>query len=162
MKIITLILWLSLSFHHAIIAQYDNPPEPILEEEEVKEKEEIFIGTLIPPPTYLASCENDSSDSYDKKDQSDQKLLHYVYTSLNYPDSARVNGIEGIVVVSFLIKKDGWINPKSIQVRRDIGHGCGAEVFRIIHSFNEELGQWSFSGDPVDTRYALPVRFKLN
>ena len=162
MKIIAFILWLSLGFHHAIIAQYDNPPEIIWEEEEVKEKEEISIGTLIPSPPYLASCENDSSDSSDKKDQSDQKLLHYVYTSLNYPDSARVKGIEGTVVVSFVIKKDGWINPKSIKILRDIGHHCGAEVFRVVHSLNEELGQWSFSGDPVDTRYALPIRFKLN
>lgn len=162
MKIITFIFFISLWTYQNTIAQYDNPPEPILEETEEEEKE-VFIGTFITPPLpYLSSCENDSSHYHSKKEASNQKLLHYVYTTLNYPDTARANGIEGIVVLTFLIKKDGWIDSTSIKVLRDIGHGCGEEALKVVQSFNEVLGQWSFYGKPIEVPYNLPIRFKLN
>jgi protein TonB len=160
MKIITFILWISLVYHQALIAQYDNPPEPILEEEEIKEN--IQVTFVTPHFPYLSSCENDTSGFNTPKSNSDKKLLNYIYTTLNYPDAAIVNQIEGMVVLSFLVKKEGWVDSTSIKILRDIGHGSGEEALRIVQSFNKELGQWSFHGKPVDTRYNLPIRFKLN
>lgn len=159
MKIITFILWISLVYHQVIIAQYDNPPEPILEEEI---KEDIQVTFASPPPPYLSSCENDTSGFNTKNSASNQKLLNYIYTTLNYPDAAIANKTEGIMVLSFLVKKEGWVDSTSMKILRDIGHGCGEEALRIVQSFNKELGQWSFYGKPVDTRYNLPIRFKLN
>lgn len=139
MKIIVLILWISLGCHQVSIAQYDNP--------------------LLP---YLFNCEDTLSKYHSRKEASDKKLIYYIYTTLNYPDFAKSNQIEGMVVVSFLIKKDGWIDPNSIKLLRDIGHGCGEEALKIVHSFNEKLGQWSFYDKPIDVRYNLPIRFRLN
>jgi protein TonB len=159
MKTIAFIFLISLWTYQNTIAQYDNPPEPILIEEVENETTVFYVSDPLP---YLSSCENDSSDYNSKKETSNEKLLHYVYTTLNYPDSAKVNEIEGMVVLTFLIEKDGWIDSTSIRVLRDIGHGCGEEALRIVRSFNEILGQWSFYGKPVEVRYNLPIRFKLN
>jgi len=161
MKTIAIFFLISLWNYQTTIAQYDDSPEPILIEEE---EEEIFIGTYINPPLpHLSGCEDDSSSTYTiKKSCSDQKLLNYIYTTLNYPDFAKENQIEGMVFIFFFVKKDGWIDPKSIKVLRDIGYGCGKEALRIVQSFNEELGQWSFYGKPAEVGYNLPIRFRLN
>ncbi|MBL4650518.1 MAG: energy transducer TonB, partial [Aureispira sp.] len=106
--------------------------------------------------------EDTSSNYTPKKEASNLKLLNYIYTALNYPDSAKANQIEGTVVVTFIIKKEGWVDSESIKILRDIGHGCGEEALRIVQSFNKKLGQWSFYGKPVETRYNLPIRFRLN
>jgi protein TonB len=162
MKSIIFTFLISVVVYQTTFAQYDNPPEPILEEEE----EEKYHGTFSPYPKwvypYLTSCTNDSRHYNSQKETSDQKLINYIYTSLNYPDSARTNEIEGLVVVTFIIKKEGWIDINSIKALKDIGHGCGEEALRIVQSFNEQLGQWSFHDKPVDVRYNLPIRFKLS
>lgn len=162
MKIIAFTFLISFLAYQTTLAQYNIPPELLLEEEE-EEKPSVTLSPYpiwIPP--YFTSCEDDSSHYNSKKECSDQKLLNYIYTILSYPNAAKTNQIEGMVVLTFLIKKEGWIDPNSIKVLRDIGYGCGEEALRIVQSFNEQLGQWSFFGKPEDIRYNLPIRFKLN
>ncbi len=87
-----------------------------------------------------------------------QQMLTYLYSRINYPMDARWKGIEGAVVVSFVVEKDGSLS--NIAIVRDIGGGCSEEVVRIVQSMpNWKPG--TLDGQPVRAQFYLPVRFKL-
>ena len=64
------------------------------------------------------------------------ELQKYLASNIKYPAVARETGIEGNVVLQFIIDKSGKI--KDIKVAKDIGGGCGAEAVRVVSS----MPQW--------------------
>jgi protein TonB len=77
---------------------------------------------------------------------------------IRYPSLAKDNGIEGTVVVRFIVEKDGSISQPAII--RDIGGGCGAEALRVVKSMPTWL-PGKQQGRPVRVQFSLPVQFKL-
>lgn len=85
-------------------------------------------------------------------------LFRYLGENLKYPVMARENGVEGTVVVQFVVGEDGSIN--NPVVVRDIGAGCGEEALRVVRS----MPKWQPGrqrGKPVKVQFNLPIRFKL-
>ncbi len=77
---------------------------------------------------------------------------------MSYPALAVENGVEGMIIVSFIIEMDGSIAYS--RVVRDIGAGLGDEALRIVRS----MPDWSPGkqrGRPVRVQYNLPVKFLL-
>ncbi len=88
----------------------------------------------------------------------DKAMLEFMYSEIQYPAIAKKNGIEGLVVVDFVITPNGNITNASIK--RDIGGGCGEEAIRIV----KEMPKWKPGkqrGKRVSVQFNLPVRFKL-
>lgn len=108
-------------------------------------------------------CEEEAGDVDAKKACADKRMLEYVYQNVKYPKEARENGVEGTVVVSFIIEKDGSIsNPKAV---RDIGAGAGEEAIRVINLMKEQGIRWTPGkqrGRAVRVQFNMPIRFKLN
>ena len=89
--------------------------------------------------------------------------MSYVYDNIKYPAIAREMGIEGMVVVSFVVDKDGSI--VDLKILRDPGAGCGKEAARVVKLMNRLSQKWTPGkqrGQAVKVRYNLPVRFRLN
>lgn len=88
----------------------------------------------------------------------ERAMQEYISKNIRYPGAALNAGIEGVVVVQFVVGRDGKIiNPKVV---RDIGGGCGEEALRII----ESMPTWipgEQNGRPVSVKYTLPIRFKM-
>jgi TonB family protein len=86
------------------------------------------------------------------------KMLRNIYTNITYPEQARKNNTEGIVVVQFVINKKGEIiSPKII---RGLGDGLDEEVIRVVR----EMPEWipgKQNGKKVSVSYNLPVKFKI-
>jgi TonB family protein len=83
----------------------------------------------------------------------------YLASTLNYPSQARQMGIEGTVIVVFVINTDGSLEDP--QILRGVGAGCDEEAIRAIqNSPNWEPGKQR--GREVRTRMRLPIRFKLS
>jgi TonB family protein len=83
----------------------------------------------------------------------------FVADNLKYPTIASENGVEGTVVLNFVVEEDGRIT--NIEIRRDIGNGCGTEAMRLVRAMPKWVpGQ--HNGRPVRVMYTLPVLFKLN
>jgi protein TonB len=81
---------------------------------------------------------------------------------VKYPAIARENGIQGRVVVQFVVEKDGKITDANVV--RDIGAGCGEEALRVVNSMNGMNQRWTPGkqrGKPVRVQFTLPVSFKL-
>lgn len=91
------------------------------------------------------------------------KLLEYIYDNLKYPTLARVNDIEGLVVIRFVVNKKGLID--NISILKDIGAGCGKAAESVVKSMNLMDQKWTpglQKGRPVNVIYTLPVKFKLS
>jgi periplasmic protein TonB len=83
----------------------------------------------------------------------------YLSENLKYPTQARRMGVEGTVIVVFVINTDGSI--QDVEVLRGIGGGCDEEAVKIVKSAPKwEPGKQR--GRAVRTRMRLPIRFKLS
>src|SRR5688500_6683523 len=62
----------------------------------------------------------------------EQMLFAYLRDEMHYPVYARENGIEGRVVVQFIVSKEGII--QNVKVLKGIGGGCDQEALRVVKS----------------------------
>lgn len=77
---------------------------------------------------------------------------------LHYPDTARKKGIEGRVIVRFIVSKTGSID--SVTALRGIGYGCDEEAVRVI-SLMPPWKPGKNEGKAVSVYYTQPIRFQL-
>lgn len=83
----------------------------------------------------------------------------YLAKNAIYPQNDRSAGVEGTVIVGFVVYEDGTLH--DIEILRGIGEGCDQEVARLI----AEGPNWQpgmINGQAVKTRMSLPVRFVLS
>ncbi|NDV64300.1 energy transducer TonB [Bacteroides sp. 224] len=86
-----------------------------------------------------------------------KELFNYINETLQYPENAAGNNIQGQVVTSFIVQKDGSI--KDIKIVRGI-KGLNSEAIRII----SKMPKWIpgvHQGEVAAVRYTLPIEFKL-
>ena len=84
--------------------------------------------------------------------------MNYLAESLKYPEEAKERGIEGTVILAFIVNSDGTIT--DIQTLRGIGGGCDQEAMRVI----QNAPKWTpgqLGGKAVRVRMRLPLRFIL-
>ena len=82
----------------------------------------------------------------------------YLMENLRYPTIAQRKGIEGTVIVAFVVNTDGTTT--DIQILRSVGGGCDEEVIRIVKG-SPKWTPGMQRGTPVRTRMRLPLRFML-
>ncbi len=89
-------------------------------------------------------------------------LQKFIYSNVNYPQEARINGTEGTVVIGFVVEQSG--NISNFKILKDIGSGCGLEVQRIFQYLidnNMKFVPGKIKGKTARVRMSLPVKFKL-
>lgn len=89
----------------------------------------------------------------------DGDLYAYLGKTIQYPTMARENGIEGKVVLQFVVERDGKIT--DVTVVKKAGWGLDEEAVRVV----KNMKPWKpakQNGKPVRLKYTLPVAFKLN
>jgi protein TonB len=85
-------------------------------------------------------------------------LLAFIQKNLHYPAIAREDGIEGRVIVSFIVNTAGEI--EGAKVVKSIGGGCDKEALRVVNA----MPKWKpgkQNGHLVKVYYTLPISFKL-
>lgn len=127
---------------------------PIVETEEGPDNTPISFAERMP---VFHSCDIDLEED-ERKACTNNSMLIYVQSHVKYPPVARQNGIQGMVVASFVVEKDGSVS--EIEIVRDIGGGCGAEVVKVIKSL-ENFHPAKQNGRPVRVIYRIPIKFKL-
>lgn len=85
-------------------------------------------------------------------------LMKYLSENVKYPVVAQENGVQGRVVVSFVVEKDGHIT--DVKVVRSVDPSLDKEAARVVRS----MPSWipgKQNGSAVRVKYNVPVSFKL-
>jgi len=95
------------------------------------------------------------------KSCSTDNLLKFIYTNIQYPAQARTKGIEGMVVVKFVVNERGTIERRAFT--KTLGYGIEETVNEMLDKMQNEI-KWipgKVDGKNVNVEYTLPVKFKL-
>lgn len=88
----------------------------------------------------------------------DAALLKFVNSSIKYPVIAQENGIQGRVVISFVVNRDGSVVDAEIVRGQD--PSLDKEALRVIGT----MPKWSPGEQrrkPVRVKYTMPIQFRL-
>lgn len=127
----------------ASAAQTETFVAPVVEEEEEEESAQQIFTVVEKQPEFPGGT---------------TELFKYLSKAIKYPVIAQENGIQGRVVCSFVVNRDGSI--VDIQVMRGVDPSLDKEAVRVI----SEMPKWKPGeqrGKPVRVRFILPVQFRL-
>lgn len=85
-------------------------------------------------------------------------LMLFIKANLKYPKECVRDTIEGRVLVSFIVCKDGLI--RDVKVLKSVNPLLDAEACRVVGL----MPKWKpgfMKGEPVNVKYTLPITFKL-
>jgi len=85
-------------------------------------------------------------------------LMAYLANNIKYPVVAQENGVQGRVVVSFVVERDGSIT--DVNVVRGVDPSLDREAQRVVRS----MPRWNpgkQNGQAVRVKYNVPVSFRL-
>jgi periplasmic protein TonB len=97
-------------------------------------------------------------DVYPKFPGGDQARLFYLRSSVKYPPLAIKMGVQGEVMILFVVEPDGSIS--NVTVSKGIGRGCDEEAIRVT----KEMPRWEpgrRSGKSVRVLVRMPIVFKI-
>jgi TonB family protein len=85
-------------------------------------------------------------------------LLKWLSNNIDYPESASEQGIQGRVILRFIIRSDGSVD--DVMVVKSLHADCDAAAVRAVKT----MPKWipgKQNGIPVAVYYNLPVQFKV-
>ena len=88
----------------------------------------------------------------------DAALMSYLANNIHYPTVAAENGVQGRVVVGFVVERDGSIT--DVKVLRSVDPSLDREAMRVVKS----MPRWTpgkQNGSAVRVKYQVPVTFRL-
>jgi TonB family protein len=88
-----------------------------------------------------------------------EAMMKFLQANVKYPEQAQSNGVQGRVIVQFVVNKDGSISNDTIV--RSVDPLLDAEALRVVRS----MPNWTPGkqrGKEVRVRFTLPVTFRLD
>lgn len=85
-------------------------------------------------------------------------VFGYISKNIHYPVVAEENGIQGRVLVSFIIEKDGSLT--DFVIEKSVDPSLDKEAIRLVRS----MPKWNpgkKDGQSVNVKYTLPITFRL-
>lgn len=141
----------------AILRQPARPeaPKALPPERSDREEAPVIFAEVMPR---FPGCEENNMTIDERKACAEAALMSFIHSQLRYPEMAAQVGIEGTVVIRFVVEKDGRIS--QAEIARDIGGGCGQAALEVVR----KMPAWTpgrQQGRPVRVQFNLPVRFSL-
>lgn len=88
----------------------------------------------------------------------DQALFNHVYENVKYPPEAKAQGIQGSVILRFVITAEGKV--ADVTIVRGVHPLLDEEAVRVMNT----VPDWTpgrQGGRPVDVWYSVPINFAL-
>lgn len=128
----------------------------------ISENKELI---LMPPPDQEIKAENSGNKIFVAVEQpaefpgGNDALMHWLSNNIQYPDLALQRGIQGKVLVRFVVEKDGSIS--NVTVLKHASPDLDAEAVKVT----SRMPAWSpgkINGAPIRAYCTLPIVFKIN
>lgn len=141
-------------------------PEPVPDDEIV---EDMFFDLDtdldldapldLPPPPPPEDDEDDEPEIFQVVEDMPEPAggMAAIYRAIRYPDAARRAGIEGRVIIQFIVDESGQV--RDPVVVRGIGGGCDEAAIAAIEAVDWSPGRQR--GRPVRVQFQLPIMFRL-
>ena len=135
--------------------------------EELSLLEAFIINNIIPDTDELTQAELEKELKEDISEKADvlpefpggqNALTHFIYRSVKYPEVARKQKIQGRVICSFIIEKDGKIS--EVKIEKGVYSFLDEEALRVLKT----MPDWKpglKAGKPIRVKYILPIYFSL-
>ena len=85
-------------------------------------------------------------------------LMSYLAENIQYPAECQKAGIQGRVIVQFVVKADGSLD--NFEIKRSVNPLLDAEALRVIKT-TPKWKPGTQHGKPVDVKFTIPVTFSL-
>ena len=124
-------------------AEVKHVEEKIAEPEPVKEEETKVLDVVEQMPSFPGGP---------------SALMQYLSSNIKYPVVAEENGVQGRVVCTFVVERDGSIT--DVKVAKSVDPSLDKEAMRVVKS----MPHWipgKQNGAAVRVKYTVPVTFRL-
>ncbi|GHA53572.1 M56 family metallopeptidase [Pontibacter akesuensis] len=134
--------------------------EPVLEEEKTAEvpvqenkPEDDNIHNLleVKPYTYVEQMPTFNGG--------EGEMLRFLAKNIRYPLGAQQAGVEGLVVLSFVVGQNGRLS--DFQIVKKLSADTDEEALRVVKLMDGKWQAGRQNGKVVPVRYTLPVRFAI-
>ena len=88
----------------------------------------------------------------------DAALMKYLTDSVKYPELAKKHGVQGRVVIGFIVEKDGSLT--NVKVLRAVDRALDAEALRVVMGMPKWIPGRQ-NEQRVRVKYNVPVSFRL-
>ena len=116
---------------------------------------------VFPTAEYLPSlpgCET-KKDRDERRNCTKEKIANYLVEYVKYPSEAKKAEVEGMAVISFVVRKDGQVT--DMQITDDPGSGLGEAAMKAVKKMNKLWVPGSLKGEIVSVKMTVPVKFVL-
>ena len=124
-------------------------------------RSEIAVAAPPPPPApkpEVATKVFDVVEEMPSFPGGNAALMSYLNGNTKYPVVAQENGVQGRVIISFVVERDGSIS--DVRVARSVDPSLDREAQRVVKS----MPRWTpgkQNGQTVRVKYTVPVVFRL-
>ena len=124
-------------------------------------RSEIAVAAPPPPPApkpEVATKVFDVVEEMPSFPGGNGALMSYLTSNTKYPVVAQENGVQGRVIISFVVERDGSIS--DVKVARSVDPSLDREAQRVVKS----MPRWTpgkQNGQTVRVKYTVPVVFRL-
>ena len=124
-------------------------------------RSDIAVAAPPPPPAPKPEVSNKVFDVVEEMPHfpgGAAALQAFLSSNTKYPVVAQENGVQGRVIVSFVVERDGSIT--DVRVVRSVDPSLDREASRVVRS----MPRWSpgkQNGSAVRVKYTVPVVFRL-
>ena len=124
-------------------------------------RSDIAVAAPPPPPAPKPEVSNKVFDVVEEMPSfpgGQAALMSFLSSNIKYPVVAQENGVQGRVIVGFVVERDGSIT--DVKVMRSVDPSLDREAQRVVKS----MPRWKpgkQNGSAVRVKYTVPVVFRL-
>lgn len=121
----------------------------------IDENSDTLTPEIVDVPPTSTNCLGESKK--EKSNCFNQKMNEHLRKHFKYPNKAAEDNIQGKVIVSFVINKEG----KVVDIQTNGGHKLLQKEARRIIALLPKFTPAVKNGKPVNIMYSIPINFKL-
>lgn len=132
--------------------------------EEIKLRDQLYENSQSKKDESISNRSEDRKEVYEVVEQmpvfpgGEVAFFEFIRNNLKYPDKSKENGIQGKVILKFLISNTGKVT--EVNVKQSLDSLCDEEAIRVIKMLpNFEPAK--LHGQNVSVWYTLPLNYKL-
>ncbi|MDR8392079.1 energy transducer TonB [Aliifodinibius sp. S!AR15-10] len=135
------------------------PNDEIVEDQVLDINAELQLDSKLEMPAPPSESTEEEEDFFVVVEQMPELKggLASIQKCVNYPKTAQRAGIEGRVIVQFIVNENGTVDDP--QIVRGIGAGADEEAIRCVK--NAEFVPGQQRGNPVRVQFSVPVIYNL-